>query len=174
MLDHLWVSPLFIVLHQEVPSKEGEESEPLPISQIKTAEELAAIRDIEKDAKLQQEPNTRNDEVLEWFNDQIVKFGATIQLALRNYAQEFLHAGKIEIKRLPLHDTSYTQLELIMTSSIFILAGKSRVQCADFVLNVFVNYFPERNLSDIQKNKGAKNHVENNEENTIISKRNLF
>ena len=120
----------------------------LSINQAKTSEELVAMRDIEnkiadKDAKLQQEQNATNEAVLEWFNMKIVYFESDIQLALRNCAKLFMQSGNIEIKQenLPPHNTHYTQQNLILISSIFILTGRSRVQCVDFVLKVFANYF---------------------------------
>ncbi|MFC2760095.1 hypothetical protein [Hallella multisaccharivorax] len=148
------------IQQQEIPSKEEEEAEPLPINQIKTAEELATIRDIEnkiaeKDAKLQQKQNIMNDVVLEWFNEHIAKFDATSQLVLRNCAKDFSQTGKIEIEqeKLPPYNTSYTQLEIIKISSIFRLVGRTREQCRDFALKAFANYFPNSDPSDSIKRK---------------------
>lgn len=160
------------VQQQNVPSKEGEEAETLPINQIKTAEDLATIRDIEnkiaeKDAKLQQEQNAKNEEVLEWFNDQIVFFDATTQLALRNCAKLFVQTGEIVIeqKKIPPHIRKYNQGIVFQISSIFLLAGRSREQCIYFVHKVFANYFRRSNPEEfkirmIKRIKGPKTMLE--------------
>jgi hypothetical protein len=139
-------------------SNEQKEADSLLVNQEKAAEELATIRDIEnkiakKSAKLQQEQNATNEDVLEWFNEQIVYFESGIQLALRNCAKLFVQTGKIEIKQeeLPPYNRDYTQLQIILISSIFILTERSRMQCVDFVLKVFANYFHNPDPTDIKR-----------------------
>jgi hypothetical protein len=94
-----------------------------------------------------------NDKVLEWFNNQIVIFEPDIQLALRNCAKLFVQTEEIVIeqKKIPPHIRKYTQEIVIQISSIFLLAGRSREQCIDFVHIVFANYFRRSNREEFKR-----------------------
>lgn len=144
-------------------SNEQKETAPLLVNQEKASEELAAIRDIEnkiaeKNTKLQQEQNATNEAVQEWFNEQIVYFESDIQLALRNCAKLFVQTGKIEIEqeKIPPCDTRYKHTDFLRICAIFLLAGRSRVQCANFTNTVFHSYFHGTTLKSIHRKLWGK------------------
>ncbi len=81
-------------------------------------------------------------------------------LMLLYCATEFVNTRKINIRAIPSRNTQYKQSDVLRISSIFLLTGKTREQCANFALTVFANYFQNTEFPTIKKEIWGKESME--------------
>ena len=136
--------------------------------------ELKDRLDASEQKKLELDQQTYN-QVMAWITDTIINFDEDERKSILSCADIFVKTGAIAKPSIPIkYNEYYTQTKLREIGGVLFLLHNDRVDCANFLLTVFSDFFTRGNKTELSTNKKkmpgvdaakvllSKNHVQSN------------
>lgn len=109
-----------------------------------------------------EEKKAHDKAVMSWFSAQLCDFDPQIQDSIMESAKEFADTGKVKAPSRPVApNDAYVQVRLGEMVSAFLLIGRTRPACIDFLYIIFGSSFIGTKLETVSKKLIVEKRVQN-------------